>query len=155
MSTVENQSQIQNKVTEAMKAGATFAEALDVPKDAMEGGYALAYNNLKIGNYKDAEVLFQMLTLYDYSDPRFSLGLALCREKREDYFAASDAYMLSAMMSEGKDPIPLYHAAICYMKLGQKDLAIQALDTVDEIADDEYNKEIKKTCRELREIISK
>ncbi len=152
MSAVE--SSTSEKINYAIENGITFAEALEIPKDAIEGGYALAYNNYKANNFKDAETLFQALSLFDMADPRFTMGLGLCREKRDEFAMAADAYTLSAIVSDFKDPVPLYHMAVCYMKLGDKHNALLALDKVALIEEDQYTKDLKNTCKELHKILS-
>ncbi len=142
----------ENQIAEAMKKihnGATFADALGVSKEALEGGYALAYRNFVAGNYKDAQILFQTIALYNPLDKRFMLGLGLCREMLEDFSGAIDAFMASAMLSDLQDPIPLFHASTCLIKLGKKEEAILGLELILNIEENEYNKALRERSKTL------
>ncbi len=146
--------QVQNGIG-AIKNGSTVGEALGASKQDLEYGYAMAYNLLISGNYKDAKTLFTTLVIYNPHDSRFSMGLGVCRQMTNELAEAVDAFMASAVMSELQDPIPLYNAATCLLKIGQKEEAIQALQLAKSINEDDDNKQIINTCNELLSIITK
>ncbi len=151
---MDNKEQAKEAIMKAMKEGVSLAKALEIPKSAIEGGYAQAYSYLQAGNYKDAEPLFQMLAIYDMENPRYFLGLGLCKEKQNDYKSAVAAYNTSAAFSALQDPVPLYHAAICYIKLGEKENAKFVLSKIEEIEDNDLILNIKTISRELAKTLN-
>lgn len=107
----------------AFAKGATLADVFNISKDAMESGYALAYNLYTAGNYSDAETMFRGLCLYDGDDPRFWMGLAGCLQARGEYGLAIDTYGMAGMAGALQDPAPFFHGGLCYLKLGDAENA--------------------------------
>ncbi len=105
-------------VRSALEKGATLADVFNISKDALESGYAYAYNLYKAGNYKDAETMFRGLCMYGGDDPRFWMGLAGCLQAREEYQLAIDTYGMAGVAGALKDPTPFYYGGVCYLKMG-------------------------------------
>lgn len=103
---------------DAIGQGATLADVFNISKDAMESGYAFAYNLYTAGNYKDAETMFRGLCLYDGDDPRFWMGLAGCLQARGEYALAVDTYGMAGWAGALQDPAPFFHGGLCYLKMG-------------------------------------
>ncbi len=108
--------------------GGTVADALEIDLDKLETLYALAYNHYTAGNYDDAMVLFQALSMYNHNDHRFWMGLAGTRQATGDLKGAIDAYSMAAMAETMRNPEPIVYGAICYMKLGDVENAKAALE---------------------------
>ncbi|MBQ8173275.1 MAG: SycD/LcrH family type III secretion system chaperone [Mailhella sp.] len=123
-------------IVEAVQKGRTLADATSMKREDIENLYALAYNLYTSGNYKDAEVVFQALCLYDHKDVRFWTGLAGCRQAGGDLRRAIDAYAMAGTAGLLKDPAPFLHAARCYIQLGEKENAAAAIKGMLEIGDD-------------------
>ncbi len=108
--------------------GTPIYQTLGIEEKALEAAYLVAYNNYIAGNYKEAETMFSMLTLYNTTDARFSMGLGSARQAREKFLEAIDAYSIAAVISDMQDPTPQYYAAICMIKLGKPKEAIATLE---------------------------
>ena len=127
-----SQEQLQKLVGCIMK-GATVGQAVGISRETLESLYALGHGLYTSGNYHDAQVVFQALSIYDPNDYRFWMGLAGCRQALEQYQAAIDAYQMAAVATTLHNPEPFLFAARCLLKLGRKDdavVAIQALLTL-------------------------
>jgi type III secretion low calcium response chaperone LcrH/SycD len=109
---------------EGLLAGATIGDVVNIGQDNIEAGYGLAYSLYSAGNYKDAETMFKALCIYDHNDARFWMGLGGCRQAGGDLPGAIDAYAYSSYASALGDPAPVVHGALCYMKLGDKENAV-------------------------------
>lgn len=120
------QEQLQKLATGIMK-GATVAQATGMKPEALENLYALAHGLYTSGNFKDAQTVFQALSIYNSQDYRFWMGLAGCRQALEQYQAAIDAYQMAAVATLLKNPEPFLFAARCLLKLGRKDDCIVAI----------------------------
>ena len=112
-------------IMEALFKGATVGDVLNVSDEDLEAGYGLAYNLYNAGNYKDAETMFSGLTIYKHTDKRFWMGLGGSRQMLKKYREAADAYGMATVLGLD-DPAPSVHAGICFLKLGDKENALNA-----------------------------
>lgn len=126
--------QLEKLVGNVMR-GATVAQATGVSPAALEGLYALGHDLYNSGNFKDAQVVFQALSIYNSHDSRFWMGLAGCRQALEQYEAAIDAYQLAAVADQLKNPEPILYAVKCLLKLSRKADAIAGLEAVLKLGD--------------------
>lgn len=108
---------------EAVLNGATLSDVLNIKPEALEAGYTLGYNLYSAGNYADAETMFRALCLYNRYDVRFWMGLAGCLQARGAYQHAIDTYSMAAMSDGLKDPTPIFHGGLCYLKLNDVESA--------------------------------
>ena len=109
---------------DGLHAGATIGDVVNIGQDNLEAGYGLAYSLYSAGNYKDAETMFKALCIYDHTDVRFWMGLGGCRQVNGDLVAAIDAYACGSYAGALGDPAPAVHGALCYMKLGDRENAV-------------------------------
>lgn len=118
------------KLVNGILNGATIGQAVNVSKDTLENLYALAYNLYSSGNYKDGQVVFQALCLYDPNEYKFWMGLAGCRQALKLYRTAIDAYQMAAVATTLKNPEPFLYAARCLLELNMKEEAIAAIQAL-------------------------
>mgnify|MGYP004447230547 CR=1 FL=1 len=144
-------------IINALANGCTFAEVSGMKKEEVEGLYSLAYNFYNSGNFKDADTMFRALCTYDYKDSRFWMGLAGCRQANGELKQAIDAYSMAGMADLLANPEPFFYAAKCYIKLGEKENAIDALKCVLGIgdADDPKNAATYQKAKSLLELLNK
>lgn len=111
--------------------GYTIADLMQISPDRMEALYSLAYQNYVTKNYEDALKVFKVLVLYDQSEQKYTMGLAATEQDMGDYVKAANTYSLACLQTGLKDPEPMYFAAICLLKAGQKEDAIVALKSLE------------------------
>lgn len=121
-----NDNEIQ-AIIQAMQNGASISDVANMKPEVLEGLYSLGYNLYTSGNFTDAETIFQALCLYKHSEIRFWMGLAGCRQANGNLPGAVDAYSMAGVAGGLSDPSPFLYAANCYIKLGDKENAIGAL----------------------------
>ena len=141
------------KIVEALSEGASIGDVCNVSKDHLEGLYALAYNLYTAGNFKDAGTVFQALCLYDHKDSRFWMGLGGCRQAQSDFKGAIDAYSMAGTVQLLENPVPFLYAARCYIKLGDRENAIGAINGLLTLGD-EKNPEHAKCHAQARELLN-
>ena len=107
-------------MTKAVLNGATIGDVCNISQDMLESLYSLGYNLYTSGNYKDAEIVFSGLCLYD---PRFWMGLGGSRQANGKYREAVDAYGLCSAMEALSSPVPVLQAGMCYLKMGDREKA--------------------------------
>ena len=112
-----------NGIVDAVLEGATLGEAGGISKETLEAGYGLAFSLYNSGNFKDAETMFQALTIYNHQDERFWMGLGGCRQMGGNLDGAIDAYGMATLSGAMSGPAPLVHAGLCYLKKGDKENA--------------------------------
>ncbi len=140
------------KIVEALNKGAGIGDVCNVSKEQIEGLYALAYNLYASGNYKDAGTVFQALCLYSHKDYRFWMGLAGCRQAQGDLKGAVDAYSMAGTVELLEDPVPFLYAARCYIRMGDKENAIGAINGLLTLGD-ETKPEHAKCHAQARELL--
>lgn len=104
--------------------GATIGDVINIGRDNLEAGYGLAHSLYSAGNFKDAETMFKALCVYDHNDVRFWLGLAGCRQMNDNLPGAIDAYAYCTYAGNLADPAPAVHGGLCYLKLGDRENAV-------------------------------
>ena len=154
----EFDSKVFDSVADALAAGKTLAQATNLKQENLEGLYALAYNLYSSGNFKDAETVFRALCIYDHKDIRYWMGLGGCRQALGKYQEAIEAYSMggsvAALLS---NPEPFFYAAKCFLKLGDKENAIDTLRITVEIGDKDKpeNAVCHTKARQLLELLTK
>ena len=143
------------QIVELIMRGATIAEASGISKETLEGLYSLAHKLYTSGSFKDAQVVFQALAIYNGRDSRFWMGLGGCRQALEQYEAAIDAYQLACAADQLKNPEPILYAAKCLLKLGRREDAVAGLNAVMELGDaaDPRYTAVRAKAKALRELI--
>lgn len=139
------------EIMKVLGDGYTLADLSGINEEKLEAIYNLAYQHYEAANYEKAQVFFQLLALLDCTDVRFFLGNAACLQAREQYEEAIDAYGVALVMDGMNNPEPVYNSAICLLKLGRKEDAIELLKTADSMgrADDERHQVFKSRCSDL------
>lgn len=145
------------RLAAGLLSGRTVAQAAGISQKTLEGLYALAHGLYSSGNYADAQVMFQALSIYAPNEYRFWMGLAGCRQALEQYQAAVEAYQMAAVAAELKNPEPLLFAVHCLIKLGHKDEAVVGIETLLHMGsdDDPRNKAVHDRARALLQLIQK
>lgn len=89
--------------------------------------YAAAYGIYEVGDYERAADLFTQLILNEPFELRFWNGLASSRQMQKDYRAALHAWSIVCLLG-GHQPVSHFHAAECYLSLGELQEAAKALE---------------------------
>lgn len=97
----------------------SLQEALNLSDEALEYLYCRGYRFYKLGKYKEARGLFQLLYLLRAVDIRFSMGIAASYHMEKDYQNAINWYLLCAAV-DADSPLPFYHMSDCFLKMNQK-----------------------------------
>lgn len=127
----------------------TLKELKKISDEEMESIYAAGYSQYTHGRYKDAQVIFNMLTRLDMYTAKYWMGLGACRHMLKDYVKALETYMM-AMIMDSKDPQIPFYAADCYIHLKEWEYAKSALVATLEICGEEKkHKNLRNQAQEL------
>lgn len=119
-----------NKLTELFVKGGTLKDVKGLDDAQMETLYALGFNLYQAGKSEDAEKVFRLLTLLDYSVLKYWLGFGASMQAQKKFDEAAQAYAMATIL-DIHDPRSQYHAAECFIAMGDKVKAGQALDTLE------------------------
>lgn len=144
-------------IIDAVQNGVSIGDICNISSETIEGLYALAYSRYTAFDYKNAEILFQALCIYQQKEYRFWMGLAGSRQALDNLTGAIDAYSLAGVASLLKNPEPFLYAAQCYLKLEDKENAIGALRGLLVMCDDAKDEDvmIKGKAEELLHLLTK
>jgi type III secretion system low calcium response chaperone LcrH/SycD len=120
----------QKKALEVLALGGTLKDLRGLSNDDLETIYSIGYNLYNQNKYSQAEPMFQFACFYGHNEPRYWMALGNCRQMQKNYQGAIDSYGFSFML-DIKDPWPLIQAALCYLAMGNKELARDSLDVAD------------------------
>lgn len=110
----------------------------------VEALYDLASRLYAAGEYKDADILFQMLCCYKNDDTRFWMGLGGCRQAAGKPQSAAEAYMATACLQDFRSPQPLLFAALCLLRVNAREAALHLLHGITQM--DESNAPANREC---------
>ena len=122
------------KIEEAAKAFAgmgTVREIKGITDAEMEAIYSMGFSFYNTGRYDDAEKVFRFLVLFDHLNPKYWTGLGAVQQVKKLYGDAITAYGYASFL-DLDNPKPQYHAAECFLALGDKENALSALAALEE-----------------------
>jgi len=146
------------KIAENVKAliqdQATLKQLKGVTNDELEAVYSLAFGYYQTGKYEDAHKLFQFLVLFDHMNAKYWFGLGAAQQALKDYKSAAVSYGYCSFLKLD-NPKPQFHAAECFLALGDKKSAASALFALNEYCpkDSEIGREYRAKAAKLRELV--
>lgn len=123
-------------IKQYVEEGKTFQEIIGYEDATMEKFYAAAYRLFERGEFRQAADAFIFLTTLNPYTHKYWLGLGMAEQSTEEFEAALVAYAM-AVMIQVSNPIPHFHSATCYYRMGDKNSAAQSLDLAIEQAGDQ------------------
>ena len=147
----------EQQITEAAKAfasGATMKEVKGITNDELEAVYSLGFGYYNTGKFDDAQKLFEFLVLFDHLNTKYWFALGAVQQARKDFQKAIASYGYSSFL-DLENPKPQFHAAECYLALGDKPNAASALLALEQYApqNTEIGREYRAKAAKLRELI--
>lgn len=115
---------------QSFMGGATVREVKGLTDGEMEAIYSVAFGFYNTGRYDDAEKVFKFLVMFDHLSQKYWVGLGAVNQVKKNYDNAITCYGFASFLNL-KNPKPQYHAAECYLALGDKTNALSALNALD------------------------
>lgn len=125
-----------DKVCMAMMDGATFKDIHGIPEDTMQGIYAYAYDFYNQGRLDEAETFFRFLSVYDFYNADYIMGLAAVYHLKKKYEKAAELYTLAFILGK-QDYRPLFHAGQCNLMMNKASAALSCFESVLESSNDD------------------
>ena len=148
---------MQDRIADAAKKfanGATLKEVRGITNDELEAVYSLGFGYYNTGKYEDAQKIFEFLVLFDHLNTKYWFALGAVQQARKDYQKAIASYGYSSFL-DLENPKPQYHAAECYLALGDKANAASAIMALEEYCPKgtDIGREYRAKAAELRKTI--
>ena len=133
----------------------TVRELKGITDAEMEAVYSLGFNFYRTGNMENAEKVFKFLVLFDHFNPKYWIGMGAVLQLKKQYQGAITAYAYASFL-DIHNPKPQYHAAECYLALGDRVNAASALAALERFAPDdaECGREYRAKAVELKKLIN-
>ena len=147
-----------DKLAEGIKSlvrdNATLKQAKGVTNGELEAVYSLAFGYYRTGKYDEALKLFQFLVLFDHLNAKFWFGLGATQQAIKDYQGAVASYGYCSFLNL-ENPKPQFHAAECFLAIGDKRNAASALEALNEYcpANTDVGREYRAKAAKLREVV--
>lgn len=122
-------------ITAALMDGATYKDIHGIPQTTMDGIYAYAYEFYQQGKLEEAETFFRFLSIYDFYNTDYVMGLAAVYQLTKRYEKATELYALAFVLAKN-DYRPLFHAGQCNLMLKKSSAAIHCFESVVENSTD-------------------
>ena len=142
--------EIAEGTAEVLLHGGTLRQCKGLTDAEMEAIYATGLNAYKVGKLDDAGTVFRYLVLIDHTCAKYWIALGAVQQRQRDFSKAVTCYGYASFL-DLEDPKPQYHAAECFLALGDKESAKSALAALDMYApkDSLYREKAKKLAERL------
>lgn len=124
-----NMDELMEDITSALMSGATYKDIHGMSQEMMDGIYAYAYEFYQQGKLKEAETFFRFLSIYDFYNTDYVMGLAAVYQLTKRYEKASELYALAFVLAKD-DYRPLFHAGQCNLMLKKSSAALHCFESV-------------------------
>ena len=147
----------EEKIAEAAKSfasGATLKEVRGITNDELEAVYSFGFSYYNTGRFEDAQKLFEFLVLFDHLNTKYWFALGAVQQARKDFQKAIASYGYSSFL-DLENPKPQFHAAECYLALGDKANAASAVMALEHYCPEntDLGREYRAKAAELRKMI--
>lgn len=126
---------ILDDVCKALMEGATYKDIHGIPESTMEGLYAYAHEFYQQGKLKEAETFFRFLSIYDFYNTDYVMGLAAVYQLTKRYDKARELYTLAFVLAKNNYR-PLFHAGQCNLMLKKSSAALHCFESTFKSSDD-------------------
>ena len=117
------------KIVDILSQGITLGNLLNFSDEEYEALYALGYSFYNQAQYSDASKFFSYLLMHNPTEKRFITALGSSLQMLKRYEEAIQYHCMASVM-DMDDPLPTFHTAECFIGLGHKKEAAEALEQV-------------------------
>ncbi|QLH63678.1 type III secretion system translocator chaperone SicA [Serratia symbiotica] len=144
-----------DEVCQALMDGATYKDIHGIPQNTMDGVYAYAYEFYQQGKLKEAETFFRFLSIYDFYNADYVMGLAAVYQLTKRYEKAAELYALAFVLAKD-DYRPLFHAGQCNLMLKKSSAALHCFEsTLNYSTDDDLKKKASVYLQAIKKNLAK
>lgn len=124
----ENMEELLDDVCQALMDGATYKDIHGISQNTVDGLYAYAYEFYQQGKLEEAETFFRFLSIYDFYNTDYVMGLAAVYQLTKRYEKAAELYALAFVLAKD-DYRPLFHAGQCNLMMKKSSAALHCFES--------------------------
>ena len=124
----EDMDVVLDEVCQALMDGASYKDIHGIPQSTMDGLYAYAYEFYQQGKLDEAETFFRFLSIYDFYNTDYVMGLAAIYQLTKRYSKAAELYSLAFVLAKD-DYRPLFHAGQCNLMMKKSSAALHCFES--------------------------
>jgi len=112
------------------------AEGKPIPnfsKNTIEALYSFGYGFYQNAKYDQSAHFFRFLTLIDSDTPKNWMGLGAALQMMKSYHQAIQCFGYAAVLNPN-DPSAPFHAAECFLSIGEDDNASEVFNAAEQVA---------------------
>lgn len=113
---------------QALMEGASYKDIHGIPQSTMDGLYAYAYEFYQQGKLDEAETFFRFLSIYDFYNTDYVMGLAAIYQLKKRYDKATELYSLAFVLAKN-DYRPLFYAGQCNLMMKKSSAALHCFES--------------------------
>ncbi|HDL6961212.1 TPA: type III secretion system translocator chaperone SicA [Yersinia enterocolitica] len=117
-----------DELCQALMSGNSYKDIHGIPQITMDGLYAYAYEFYQQGKLSEAETFFRFLSIYDFYNTDYVMGLAAIYQLTKRYEKAAELYSLAFVLAKD-DYRPLFHAGQCNLMLKKSSAALHCFES--------------------------
>lgn len=138
------------KAMESIGEGDPVMKVKGLSIEQVEAIYAVGLNAYKTGQYDDAEKVFRYIVYLNHLNAKYWIALGAAQQMLRQFSKAVTSYGYASFL-DLSNPKPQFHAAECFLALGDKESAKSALTALEEYApqDSVYRVKAKKLAERL------
>lgn len=118
-----------DQIADLLANGGTLGSVFEYDDTDYEFLYALGHSLYAQASYQEAMRVFGYLVMSNHMEKRFMNAFASSLQMLKSYKDAIKYYSLASVMDMG-DPLPTFHTAECFIAIGMRDEAREALGYV-------------------------
>jgi type III secretion system low calcium response chaperone LcrH/SycD len=132
----------------------TLADLKGITRAELEAVYSLGFAHYRTGHYEEASKLFQFLVLFDHLNTKYWTALGAVQQVAKDYQGAVTSYAYASFL-DLHNPKPQFHAAECFLAMGDKANAASSLLALEQYCpkDTDVGREYRAKAAALRKQI--
>lgn len=128
-----NEETIRETAKKLVEDVTTVRDLKGISTGEMEAVYSLGFNFYNTGRIDEAEKVFKFLVLFDHMNPKYWTGMGAVQQMKRDFSSAVTSYAFASFL-DLENPKPQFHAAECYLAMGDRESAVSALTALKKFA---------------------
>lgn len=147
--------QIAAAARQFIEENATLGELKGISPAELEAVYSLGFNYYRTGKYEEAYKIFQFLVLFDHTNAKYWLAVGAVQQVLRDFKAAVASYAYASFL-DLHNPKPQFHAAECFLAMGDRENAASSLAALEEFCprNTETGREYLAKAEKLKALLS-
>lgn len=123
--------EIADAAQKLMQGTTPLKELKGITNDELEAVYSVGFNFYRTGRFDDADKIFRFLVMFDHLNAKFWFAMGAVQQAKKDFAHAVSSYAYCSFL-DLSNPKPQYHAAECFMSMGDAKNALSSLEALEE-----------------------